>query len=191
LVNELMDGREQRILSNGELWTSSSPPPGDYQILKDYWVGSRVKSTLNLDQETGFTGLELTNTFVGGQLTPLADVQNLVAGNVIANYSGGSQHLGQAVQVSVDFGAQTFSGSWAGGQLPSNPSVDPSFTASGVVQGQHIVATSFSAGVSGQLQGSFFRPEAQALGGAYAVQKVGVGSFNDTFSTSKIQGGVD
>jgi hypothetical protein len=188
-VDELMDGQEQRILPSGELWSSSSQPPGDYEVLKDYWVGARVKSTLSLDQEAGFTGLELTNTFVGGRLTPLADVQNLVAGNVIADYSGSSQHLGQAVQVRVDFGAQTFTGSWTGGQVPSNLSVDPSFTASGVVQGQHIVATSFGSGVSGQLQGSFFRPEAQALGGAYDVQKAGVGRFNDTFSASKLRVG--
>lgn len=191
LVNELMDGREQRILPGGELWSNASPPPGAYQVLKDYWLGTRVRSTLDLDRETGFTGLESTNSFVGGRLTPLADVQNLVAGNVIADYRGGSQHLGQVVQVRVDFGAQTFNGSWTGGQLPSNPSADPGFTASGVIQGRHMVATSFGTGVSGQLQGSFFRPGAQALGGAYAVQKVDVGGFNDTFSASKVRVGVD
>ena len=106
---------------------------------------------------------------------------------IIENRSGSAASVTVELQVSVDFGAQTFTGNWTGGQMPANPSADPSFTASGVVQGQHIVATAFDAGVSGQLQGSFFRPEAQALGGAYDVQKAGVGRFNDTFSAGRIQ----
>jgi hypothetical protein len=171
----LISGREE-----------TSAGQGAASVLKDYWSGARSETLVNVQYlpDREYENSRVTNSFVGGQLTPLADIQAL-AGETAAVYRGVSQQLQQQVEVTVNFSAQSFSGRWTGGQLPGASGGDPSFNASGVIQGQHIVATSFSDGVNGDLQGSFFRPQAKALGGAYDLQKSGVGRFNDTFTTTR------
>lgn len=151
--------------------------------------------------------LGIEHRFVGGPLTPLADIEQLQTNGIMAGYQGSSAFHKQVVDVTVDFSGRRFEGSWRGGN-PYNNVRPVDFRADGNLVGQHIVADSITGpGVTGgTLQGSFFGSQAGAVGGAYEIQvdpgqmngingaRVGIErpivqepyGFNDVFSATKV-----
>lgn len=131
---------------------------------------------------------------VMGRATPLADMAALRADQATATYQGGS-YLGNgqfAVQMDVQFGPGTWSGTWNGGRdgmvfqdaLPNDQGVrllgQVGFSASGVIEGVNIRSTAVSTGdagatVSGIVRGAFFGPNAAAVGGVVDITKTNPG----------------
>jgi len=141
-------------------------------VLKGYWKGTHSENS---------PGSTATHAFAGGALTPLAFVQNQT---VKATYSGTSGLFKQKVAIAVDFNNKRFTGDFTG-TLRGLAVTD--FTASGVIFGQDIRATSITAlnksdVTGGTLNGSFFGANAEGLAGNYVVN-TSKGSFNDVFST--------
>lgn len=140
----------------------------------------------------------LQRSFVYGMFTPEAELNQLSAGDVTAIYGGYTSFFSQQVQLTVDFGNATFDGSFGDAgdlrlrsrgnrlyreQLGMPEDFDFSFTTSGVIQGTELISTEISTG-QGFVQGSFFEPNAQLIGGAYQVTKAGF-EFADVFATAK------
>jgi hypothetical protein len=119
------------------------------------------------DSETyeGFEGYG--EPYFGGVVTPLQDIQALIASDVVLSYSGFAFQTHQDVEIDVDFGNETFSGSFTGN---AGYETDMSFTASGDLRGQHLVSTSVSAD-SGYVQATFIGSNAAGLTGVYEVTK--------------------
>jgi hypothetical protein len=123
--------------------------------------------------------------FVAGIPTPLTDIANLQAGNVTADYYGRSFDSWTPVHIEVKFLPGTWSGSWNGGVDGGTWTYtddsgtkyvrgDVGFNAGGTINGANIQSTSLSAEdgtVSGQVQGSFFGSNADALGGVVDITK--------------------
>jgi hypothetical protein len=169
-----------------EIMTGKEPIPSTIQ---DYWRGKHTIKTYYAyvegepyeeccgtyrDDTSQKVGTE--HRFVGGPLTPLADIQQLQTNQVIAGYEGRSDFHNQNVGIEVNFTTGKFGGSWTGGNAYHNV-VPVSFEASGnLVGGQHIVANSINSlqpGVAvtgGTLRGSFYGGGAAAVAGAYEVQ---------------------
>lgn len=117
---------------------------------------------LRLDKSDSFN-----SWFVAGMPTAIADIQSFNLGNVIATYSGYGYYsaTGYATNtIQVDFGANTWNGSWQG-------PVD--VQANGVVAGVGFQSTSVTGtGVTaGSVEGSFYGEGAKSLGGLLDVQK--------------------
>jgi C-lobe and N-lobe beta barrels of Tf-binding protein B len=152
----------------------------DAGLLKDYWNGRLEKYSYQKEFWESFDQQNEDYNIVAGTLTPLDDITSMISGDVTASYRGSSAAFGQSVNIDVDFGNESFNASVSGGNgLPS----DMSFTADGVIQGQHLISTSVSAD-SGYMQGSFFGPDADVVGGAYEVTK-GTDTVGDVFTASK------
>jgi hypothetical protein len=142
--------------------------------------------------EAGFGG----GAYVAGVLTPLMDIAALQAGNLTAYYTGYTagthwehdNYPESPVAITVNFGNSTWSGSWNNGVdgYTHTHSADSTgqvhvfgqvgFNASGNISGANIQSTSVStadpgATVSGSVQGSFFGPNAGALGGIVDITK--------------------
>lgn len=169
-------------------------------VLKNYWRGySEYYEQTNITaigayHSDGRNGQK--QYFVGGDLTPLSVVEQNQS--IEADYSGRSSIHNQSINITVDFSAGEFDGTWAGGDAAS-----VNFYAKGVILGQHISANTITDIGGGNdyvrnvdrdssLQGSFFGANAQGLAGNYEIFKTeqgGSGSFNDVFSTAV--GGID
>ena len=147
--------------------------------------------------------------FIFGETSSIDDlaIAEINAGNVEANYQGGTLLAGTFVDIDVDFGAGTWEGSFNGGtdsgvvdqQANSDGSTSligqVGFDASGVISGINIVSNDISADdgiVSGSVTGSFFGGEAAVLAGSVDIDKtveaVGdaegySGNYTDVFVT--------
>lgn len=117
--------------------------------------------------------------FVAGQLTPLADMGSLNAGNVTAKYEGQTALAGGDVSMTVRFGSATWDGKFNGGSgatgfTVTNGSISgANFAASGSSIGAKDVGGCHPAysGVSGTVNGSFYGPQAAAAGGIVDITK--------------------
>ena len=127
--------------------------------------------------------------FVGGETTSLQEIEALMAGGVVAHYGDA------AVTLDVDFAASTWQGSWYGGMDAYDPdfgirfaevwedgrgvsylrNVDMGFEAKGHIEGVNFVSDEITAkdaaSISGSVHGSFFGPDAAAVGGIADVTK--------------------
>jgi C-lobe and N-lobe beta barrels of Tf-binding protein B len=157
------------------------------QLLKDYWSGRLDLDSSQKEYWTSFDKQSSDFNMVAGILTPLNDITSMISGDVTANYRGASAAFGQSVDIAVDFGSESFSATVGGVsgdiQTQYNLSNDMGFSAAGVIQGQHLISTSVSAD-SGYMQGSFFGPDADVVGGAYEVTK-GADTVGDVFTATK------
>lgn len=134
---------------------------------------------------------ETHRAFVHGTLTPEAELNQLLSGDVTAIYGGFTGLLQQEVQFTVDFGNASFEGSFGDANsrhftnalFGADPDFDFSFTTSGVIQGTELISTAVSTG-QGFVQGSFFESNADVIGGAYKVTKAGI-EYADIFATIK------
>ncbi len=127
--------------------------------------------------------------YVAGITTPQAYLDAQRIGNVIATYSGSSMDMSgcaSSVNMTVDFGKATWSGSWNNGtngytytQTASDGTQylqgNVGFNASGTISGANIQSTSVSAldtkAVSGSVQGTFFGQQAGSVGGVHDIVK--------------------
>jgi len=129
--------------------------------------------------------------FVAGQLTSLADMGSLNAGNVTAHYSGNTFLAGGDVCMTVKFGPGTWYGSWNGGSGVTG------FTANGTIAGANFASSGVDArdvgveskysSISGTVNGSFYGPQAAAAGGVVDITKTAsnyVSSQERTVQTS-------
>ncbi len=131
--------------------------------------------------ETGFYA-----PFVAGIATPLSEMANFNAGNVEGSYYGFASDHNTPVQIDVNFGAATWSGTWNDGADGSDIHVysntngekyvtgDVGFRASGTINGANIQSTGVSAddgSVTGTVVGNFFGTGGEVLGGISDITK--------------------
>ncbi len=183
-------GRSLR--SNFEHFKSQGERSFFNDFLLGYWEQNDSVNTYQQVPDTDFfestreqTGL--TRRSISGSFTPLAELASLNSGNVQAYYGGFTSFLSQSVAITVDFGAATFesqfgdrSDRFLGFNMGEPEDFDFSFEASGVIQGTELISTSISTD-SGFVQGSFFEPGADLIGGAYQVTKAGF-EYADVFA---------
>lgn len=137
--------------------------------------------TSGQDNELYFNEGESSTTthgfYVAGIATPQAYLDAQKAGDVVANYSGGSFDGNRQghVAITVNFKPGTWSGVWYGG-LDSKAM---NFKANGDVVGANIVANALTPLVnasnvsySGTVQGSFYGQQAGSIGGLTNVSKL-------------------
>lgn len=135
-------------------------------------------------------------SYIAGIVTSAADIAALLAGRVQATYSGftvyphsGHNHFPTSpVVINVDFGNATWKGTWNSGVdgYTHTHGADSAgvvhvygqvgFTAQGTISGANIQSTSVGtldkgATVTGQVKGSFFGPQAAAVGGVSDITK--------------------
>ncbi len=146
------------------------------EVLQLYWAGT-FNRNLNTEDDGDDEVDHLTTFFVVGVPTPLADIQDMINGAVSASYLGKSYAFKKDVSIDVNFGTESWSGSWSGGK-------GHNFGASGDVSGNGITSTSVTDVDSGTVNGTFYGGGAEALGGAYEVTKDSV-TEGDVFSTIK------
>jgi len=155
-------------VEQGEPAVESEPQPP--QLLQDYWAGTTYGYQYN-----GEISLSNNGAFVAGVTTPLADLDQLIAGDVVAAYSGDTMMGRQSVRMEVDFGAERFTSEF--GDVDEfektykygiDPEVDLSFTASGVIEGVNLISDEISAD-AGYVQGTFFGAGAEIIGGTIDV----------------------
>jgi len=163
----------------------------------DYYDASYVTHGDFYNYLSGDGGESSTyGSYVDGIVTPQTDIATLQAGNVQARYEGytvyphsGHNHFPESeVVINVNFGNATWDGTWNGGMDGSvhthgadSAGIDHlygqvGFTAQGTISGaniQSINVDTFDEGatVSGQVQGSFYGPQAAAVGGVSDITK--------------------
>lgn len=182
-------GREQHTV----ILEVNEGEPASNTLLKDYWTGTISIAEDNRAYWTSREQLNADITLVAGVLTPLADINSLISGDVQATYVGAGLGFGQTVSAMVDFGEESFTAEVGGvdsaTQTQYGLSSNMAFSAAGVLKDQHLISTDIKAvagnGVTGgYLQGSLFGENASMLGGAYEVT-AGEKTLGDTFSASK------
>lgn len=161
-------------------------------FLLSYWEQNNSVNTSQPIPDTDFFEYSYERTgvrrrSVSGVFTTLDELASLNSGNVQAYYGGFTSFLSQSVAITVDFGAATFesqfgdrSDRFLGFNMGEPEDFDFSFEASGVIQGTELISTSVSTD-SGFVQGSFFEPGADLIGGAYQVTKAGF-EYADVFA---------
>ena len=165
-------------------------------VLESYFAG-RAFNGIETDAYSGSTYSDTMDgkltTFVAGQLTPAAVIQDLISGNVQADYRGATSFLMQDVAINVDFGHKTFTADFsdASAQFHSQNGIpgdeNLGFTAAGNINGRNLVSSSITAyegTMTGVMQASFFQPDASVIGGVYDVHK-GAHEIVDTFTAVK------
>ncbi len=135
-----------------------------------------------------YTLSERFGQYVWGTTTGGTMLDSLRVGDVEATYVGATLNAGVPVVINVDFGSSSWSGSWNNGVDGATASYTDAhgvhyrdgqvgFNARGVVSGPNIVSTQVSAAdtanVRGRVEGSFFGPQAQVLGGVSDITKDG------------------
>ena len=148
--------------------------------------------------------------FIVGETSSLVDVAaaeaavtDVSAGTAVASYSGFTLLSNSTVDISVDFGNDSFIATVNGGtdgivseQLNSDGSTsligNVGFVASGDIVGVNIVANNISAtdasAISGDFVGSFFGDEAGVLAGTADIDKTTAdvdGNYTDAYVTAK------
>ncbi|MGH6649161.1 transferrin-binding protein-like solute binding protein [Aquabacterium sp.] len=140
--------------------------------------------------EGGASPQVVSHLGVIGYATPEFDMAALKRGNVSATYAGHSLTNGSAfvpMTMDVNFGTSTWNATFNGGANSTVNVGDVAKTAvgfsvqGGVINGSSFTTTgasTFSAtdagSVAGRVNGSFYGPQAAAVGGAYDVTKNGV-----------------
>ena len=136
--------------------------------------------------EGGSSPQVVSHIGVIGYGTPAGDMAALMRGNVNATYAGHSLTNGDAftpMTMNVQFGQGTWDASFNGGATTVSPvgAVAVGFNVQGgVINGSSFstnAGSTFSAtdgAVTGKVNGSFYGPQAAAVGGAYDVTKNGV-----------------
>lgn len=110
--------------------------------------------------------------FVAGQVTLLADMNSLHAGNVKACYSGYTALAGGKVSMHVDFGARQWGGTFNDGHGPAGFYVnDGAVTGTGFNAVSANLSAEKNVSVTGSVTGSFYGPQAAAAGGVIDVTK--------------------
>lgn len=150
--------------SDGQQWDVDN-----FKVNEDYITLGLLEAYVSGDGEVvkyckGEDCTKVYAPFVAGQLTPLADMNSLNAGKFSAEYKGYTALAGGKVYMSVNFGDRTWSGNW-------NSGLTTGFGASGTISGANFASTKLTEGVSGSVQGSFYGPQAAALGGSLDVTK--------------------
>ncbi len=154
------------------------------------WFGREVYNYMSGGDGYGGDGSEsaVYGYYVAGITTPQAYLDTQRAGNVIASYAGNSMDWSgytSPVNMTVNFGNATWSGSWnngANGYTYTHTAGDGTqhlygqvgFNASGTISGANIQSTSVSAAdgaVSGSVQGTFFGQTAGSVGGVHDIVK--------------------
>jgi len=146
----------------------------------------------------------ITDTaFIYGVTSSIDDlaIAEMNAGNVEATYEGFALLAGTFAEINVNFGNDTWSGSFndgSDGMVTEQPNSDGStsligqvgFDASGVIDGGNIISNQISAddalAISGTVRGSFFGGEAAVLAGSIDIDKTTEevsGNYSDIFVT--------
>jgi len=191
-------------------------PPWQGDITVGHWDDGN-DSYVSADGGEGYTysyeGGE--GAFVQGMTPTIATMEALAAGNVVGTYEGRTLNWVQMpVEITMNFGSATWSGSWNGGVDPgSNPHTHTDgagvnyicqgagFNANGTITGVDFASTSLTAGdlgktgsISGAVNGSIFGANAEAVGGIVDITKTTDnyenGKYVDVFYADKL-GGVD
>jgi hypothetical protein len=156
------------------------------QLLVNYWSGlfvdgsiAAAENCVSHDCDSSLEADVTVGSIVGGYSTPLADINALVASDVTLRYSGNSMFFGKTLDMEVDFGKETASGSFTGGG-----GTDFGFDANLV--GPHIVSTQVTANqdISGYVQGTLLGDQAAGVAGAYRIETAG-GVEADTFQGAR------
>ncbi|BFM17611.1 hypothetical protein R50073_37940 [Maricurvus nonylphenolicus] len=144
---------------------------GSEELLIHYingWVGIYADSYQYTEGSNPEVEAVTYNRFVGSgfiygaQVTPLQDIQNLIASDISLQYHGRSYNQGYGVTVDVNFGDKTFTGDF------QHKDADESFTTVGVLQERHLISTSVSAD-SGFVQATFVGEKAAGMAGVLDV----------------------
>lgn len=150
--------------NNGEQWDIPH-----FYINEDYVTLGLLEAYVSGNGEVktscyGECGTKVYAPFVAGKLTSLADMSSMSKYN--ATYDGYTALAGGRVHMDVQFGTATWQGYW-------NPGLSTNFGASGNISGANFASTSVTGCdvVSGSVKGSFYGPNAAALGGVADVTK--------------------
>ena len=182
--------------SSGDGVTKYSRPLNDYideyQIRPDQTASNPAETqAINFRLASYVMGNAQTGWGVIGYTTSTADMAALRGSNAVATYTGTDVYQ-TPVNLTVNFGNSTWSGSWNGGSDATSGNVVATqatknggpniltggvgFTASGTVVGStfssNTVGTNDArATVTGSVQGAFFGPNAAAAGGVVDITK--------------------
>lgn len=168
------------------------------------WFQRYIQSYVNgQDEEDYWNSQTETHTYgyyVAGIATPQAYLDSQRTGNVVATYSGNSMDFSgyqTSVNMTVNFGNGTWSGSWnngsdgyvytntANGKTYSQGQVG--FNASGTISGANINSTVLSANdgiVTGKVQGTFYGQTAGSIGGVSDIVKTNTATLNSAAHTA-------
>lgn len=114
--------------------------------------------------------------YIAGYPTLAGEMDTLRLGKVNAQYTGNEILGGGNVVIDVQFGPATWNGTWS----------KPGFTAAGTVTNANIQSTSVGGNAtSGQVQGTFYGAQAQALAGVSDVNLKNGTRHVDLFATVK------
>ncbi|UCV24443.1 transferrin-binding protein-like solute binding protein [Ferribacterium limneticum] len=165
------------------------------------WFGRYIESYVNgQDEEREWNNGNGTQTYgyyVAGIATPQAYLDSQRAGNVVATYSGSSMDVRgyqTSVNMTVNFGNATWSGSWnngSDGHVYTNTASNGAthlhgqvgFNASGTISGANINSTALSANdgiVTGKVQGTFYGQTAGSIGGVSDIVKTNTATMTPT-----------
>lgn len=188
-------------LDGGYYW---SLPTSNKEVTAG-WFGRYIESYVNgQDEESEWNNGNGTQTYgyyVAGIATPQAYLDSQRAGNVVATYSGNSMDLSgyqTSVNMTVNFGNATWSGSWNNGSdgyvytdTASNGKTymygQVGFNASGTISGANINSTALSANdgtVTGKVQGTFYGQTAGSIGGVSDIVKTNTATMTPTAHTA-------
>ena len=158
---------------------------GERFLAMDRSIGGSVfPDADNADYSAGFWNEDgHSGLFVWGMPTDEATLSSLAAGDVVATYSGhiGASAAGGVANLTIDFGASSWSGSFA--------TPDVNFTASGGFDGPSFVSTSLGGdAVDGFVEGAVVGSNAErAIGRFEIVDGAGV-DHRDIFNTIRTDG---
>lgn len=197
------DGQPYYIRSNDKELIYAVPDPetanpGNPQDIQAAFVRISLNAYLNGNTEEEPSSQSIYA--VVGVATSASDMAALKGSNTTASYTGWDQYGDGAnnVQLTVNFGNSTWSGTWNGGQdgvvqastSGSGATViagQVGFSASGTVTGSNFQSTSISAtdgtiGAGSTVRGSFYGMQAAAAGGvADIIKSKGDGYTNGRF----------
>lgn len=164
----------------------------DIAFLQGYWSGS--DSMFNSKGQ--YKGHRVNNrgVFIAGQTSTIDSVSNLLAGNVVASYSGRFMS-GGAVNLTLNLGANpswsgTFNGNFEqnlnhlGPRMGSKGSMVEFSVNNGTFNGVDLNGSVNSNGVTGVVEASFFGKGAEHINGITDVNHVERGAMIDVFSTT-------
>ena len=134
----------------------------------------------------------VSSKFVAGQPTPLSEIAALRTGNVSATYTGSSFYHGHTVNLGVNFGNSTWTGTWSGSNIEYSNSTlkgGNNFSASGAISGNALNGGVTGTGIlSGSVNATFTGPMAATLIGKtdMNIDRLGGGvvRITDVFSAS-------
>lgn len=169
----------------------------DIAFLQGYWGGyDELRNNKGKYKGTRWNN---QGAFIAGQTSTLASVQNALAGNVSANYSGWMGLNGGRVDITLNLGAApTWSGTFDG-RFGNDHAHGPAFNGNngqtvqfqvnnGAINGVDLSGVVDSNGVIGGVNASFFGDQAQHINGIVDVEHDKLGDLVDVFQTSNQSG---